>query len=139
MPLGKPGRPPALKETHMDYIETRTLQDRKLFCKAPAAEMVELLPDLDHLSPTTVQLARRKLEYLYRPIRWEAKLTGAVKRDPGDGANVTAHSEGLAALQPRLEHNRESVGGYEAPSREREPIIARRTRWNHPECLERPW
>jgi hypothetical protein len=42
----------------MDYIETRALQDRKLSCRA--------LP--------------KQAGYLYRPIRWEVKLTGAVKR-----------------------------------------------------------
>jgi hypothetical protein len=57
IPPGKPGRPPALKEVHIDYVETRTLQDRKLSCKALAAEMVEPFQDLDHLSPTTVQQA----------------------------------------------------------------------------------
>jgi hypothetical protein len=48
-PIGTPGRPQALQQIHKDYIEARTLQNRKLTNKSLADEMLIAFPELNQI------------------------------------------------------------------------------------------
>jgi hypothetical protein len=54
IPIDQAGRPRVLEQEHKDYIERRTTQDRRISCKALAAEMRGIYPALRHLSQATV-------------------------------------------------------------------------------------
>jgi transposase-like protein len=78
-PVGKAARPCVLSQAHKDFIETRTLQNRKLTNKELAQEMIRVFADLPHLSPTTVGKCRAELELLYRPVRFGVELSDSAR------------------------------------------------------------
>lgn len=79
-PFPARGRPKALKDHHLMYIEARTLSNRLLSNAQLAKEMVEVFDDINKLHETTVLRARHSLKLHWLPARSNCAVSEQSRR-----------------------------------------------------------